>query len=133
LEDLHERLGGHESISKVVDVFYEKVLADETVNQFFKETDMEKQRRHQSLFISWALGGPNQYSGKSMELAHKGMNLNEEHFLAIANHLAASLKEFNVSDKEISEVLEKLTTMKNDIHINRKERYSLSFFICSIL
>jgi hemoglobin len=59
LENLHERLGGHESISKVVDVFYEKVLADETVNQFFKETDMEKQRRHQSLFISWALGGPN--------------------------------------------------------------------------
>jgi hemoglobin len=50
-----------------------------------------------------------------MELAHKGMNLNEEHFLVIANHLAASLKEFNVSDKEISEVLEKLTTMKNDI------------------
>ena len=115
MENLYERLGGQDAITKVVDVFYEKVLADETVNHFFKETDMEKQRRHQSLFISWALGGPNQYSGRSMELAHTGMNLNEEHFGAIANHLAASLREFNVSDQDINQVLEKLTTMKNDI------------------
>lgn len=96
-------------------MFYEKVLADETVNPFFKDTDMEKQRRHQSLLISWALGGPNQYSGRSMELAHKGMNLNDEHFGAIANHLASSPREFNVSDQDINEVLDKLTTMKNDI------------------
>ena len=57
MEPLYDRLGGQDAISKVVDVFYEKVLADETVNKFFEETDMEKQRRHQSLFISWALGG----------------------------------------------------------------------------
>jgi hemoglobin len=115
MDSLYERLGGQDAITKVVDVFYEKVLADDTVNHFFKETDMVKQRRHQSLFISWALGGPNQYSGRSMELAHKGMNLNDEHFDAIANHLAASLREFNVSDQDINNVLEKLTTMKNDI------------------
>ncbi|RSD24127.1 group I truncated hemoglobin [Mesobacillus subterraneus] len=115
MENLYERLGGQESISKVVDVFYDKVLADESVNHFFKDTDMEKQRRHQSLFISWALGGPNQYSGKSMEKAHKGMNLNDEHFGAIANHLASSLREFDVHDKDINEVLEKLTGMKEDI------------------
>lgn len=115
METLYERLGGRDAISKVVDVFYDKVLADESVNHFFKETDMEKQRRHQSLFISWALGGPNQYSGKSMELAHKGMNLDESHFGAIANHLAESLREFNVSEQDINEVLEKLSSMKNDI------------------
>lgn len=115
MENLYERLGGQDAITKVVDVFYEKVLADDTVNHFFKETDMEKQRRHQSLFISWALGGPNQYSGRSMELAHKGMNLNDEHFGAIASHLAASLREFDVSEQDINGVLDKLTTMKNDI------------------
>ncbi|WP_144476125.1 group 1 truncated hemoglobin [Cytobacillus oceanisediminis] len=115
METLYDRLGGQDAITKVVDVFYEKVLADETVNQFFEETDMEKQRRHQSLFISWALGGPNQYSGRSMELAHKGMNLNDEHFVAIANHLAESLREFNVSEQDIDGVLTKLTEMKNDI------------------
>ncbi|GAE47040.1 hypothetical protein JCM21738_3981 [Mesobacillus boroniphilus JCM 21738] len=50
-----------------------------------------------------------------MELAHKGMNLNDEHFGAIANHLAASLRKFKVSEEDINQVRVKLTGMKNDI------------------
>ena len=55
-ESLYEKVGGEEAISKVVDYFYsELVLKDETVNQFFQNTDMEKQKSHQSKFISFAL------------------------------------------------------------------------------
>ena len=58
-------------------------MKDETVKQFFEHTDMEKQRSHQAKFISFALGGPKQYSGKSMTKAHEGMNLQPVHFEAI--------------------------------------------------
>jgi hemoglobin len=112
---LYERLGGQEGIQKVVDVFYKKVLEDDTVNHFFEHTDMEKQRRHQALFLSWVTGGPNQYKGKAMEKAHEGLNLQENHFEAIANHLVSSLKEFNVSSDDIDQVVNKLLTMKDAI------------------
>lgn len=69
---------GEEAIAKVVDYFYsELVLKDDSVNHFFQDIDMEKQRRHQTKFISFALGGPNQYSGQSMAKAHEGMNLHQ--------------------------------------------------------
>ncbi len=56
-ETLYEKVGGEEAISKVVDYFYnELVLKDDTVNHFFQQTDMEKQREHQAKFISFALG-----------------------------------------------------------------------------
>lgn len=75
-QTLYEKVGGEEAIAKVVDYFYsELVLKDPTVNHFFKDTDMEKQRNHQTKFISFALGGSNQYTGKSMGNAHQGMNL----------------------------------------------------------
>lgn len=112
---LYERLGGQEAIAKVVDVFYDRILKDDTVNGFFKNTDMEKQRRHQTLFISFALGGPNQYSGKSMEKAHEGMNIQHEHFMTIVSHLAASLKEFGVSDEDIQTIAQKLAPMEESI------------------
>ncbi|WP_071460205.1 group I truncated hemoglobin [Bacillus massilinigeriensis] len=115
MQTLYEKFGGQAAISKVVDIFYDKVLADPTVNHFFKHTDMEKQRKHQSLFISWVLGGPNQYSGKSMAKAHEGMNLDDKHFTSIANHLADSLRHFNVSEEDIQDVLTKLATMKSEI------------------
>lgn len=55
---LYEKLGGEQAIKQVVDDFYTRVLADDTVKSFFAHTDMEKQRRHQTAFISFALGSP---------------------------------------------------------------------------
>ncbi|WNR45689.1 group I truncated hemoglobin [Paenibacillus roseipurpureus] len=112
---LYEKLGGEEAISAVVNYFYELVLADETVNHFFAKTDMEKQRKHQTKFISFALGGPNQYTGASMSKAHAGMNLQEEHFQAIATHLHDALAHFNVGADEINQVLAKVSTLKDDV------------------
>ncbi|MDQ1910598.1 group 1 truncated hemoglobin [Paenibacillus sp. GD4] len=112
---LYEKLGGEETIGKVVDYFYELVLADETVNHFFNNTDMEKQRKHQTKFISFALGGPNQYSGLSMAKAHEGMNLQPAHFQAIATHLHDALAHFGVSAAEIDQILTRVASLKDDI------------------
>ena len=49
---LYDKLGGQQAIEQVVDDFYKLVLADDSVNHFFADTDMEKQRRHQTAFIS---------------------------------------------------------------------------------
>ncbi|PWK14484.1 group I truncated hemoglobin [Tumebacillus permanentifrigoris] len=112
---LYEKLGGEESISAVVENFYTRVLADDIVNKYFANTDMDKQRRHQSAFISFALGGPKQYSGKSMEKAHEGMNLQPEHFNAIATHLSAALADFNVPQEDIDAVINKIATLKDAV------------------
>ncbi|REE56294.1 hemoglobin [Paenibacillus taihuensis] len=112
---LYDKFGGEDTIGKVVDYFYELVLADNTVNHFFKDTDMEKQRKHQTKFISFALGGPNQYSGQSMAKAHAGMNLQEEHFAAIAGHLHDALAHFGVGEPDIDQVLTHVASLKDDI------------------
>ncbi len=114
-ESLYDQLGGEAAISKVVDYFYELVLKDDSVNSYFKETDMEKQRSHQTKFISFALGGPNQYSGKSMAKAHEGMNLQEVHFQAIVKHLHEALAHFGVSERDIDTALTKVASLKDDI------------------
>ncbi|MED4228391.1 group 1 truncated hemoglobin [Neobacillus cucumis] len=115
-DNLYEKLGGQEAIKKVVDYFYnELVLKDETVNQFFEHTDMEKQKSHQTKFISFALGGPNQYSGQSMAKAHQGMNLQPEHFNAIVNHLHKALAHYGVSGRDIDDALTRVASLKDDI------------------
>jgi hemoglobin len=115
-QSLYEKVGGEEAIAKVVDYFYsELVLKDDTVNHFFVETDMEKQRSHQSKFISFALGGPNQYTGQSMEKAHQGMNLQPAHFHAIEKHLHDALAHFGVDETDIDTALTKVASLKDDI------------------
>jgi len=94
---------------------YNKVLADETVNGFFANTDMEKQRRHQAAFIGYAIGSGKQYTGKSMTKVHEGMNLQPHHYDAIVNHLSSTLKEFGVADDDIRKVADKVNALRDDI------------------
>jgi hemoglobin len=115
-QNLYEKVGGEEAIAKVVDYFYnELVLKDETVNHFFEDVDMEKQRSHQKKFISFALGGPKNYSGKSMAKAHEGMNLQPEHFNAIAKHLHDALAHYGVPEADIDTALTRVASLRDDI------------------
>ncbi|MEG4121216.1 group 1 truncated hemoglobin, partial [Microcoleus sp. N9_B4] len=78
-------------------------------------TDMEKQRRHQTAFISYALGGTKQYSGRSMEKAHAGLNLQPEHFDAIVKHLTDAIVAHGASQEDLDEALAKVATLKEAV------------------
>ncbi|MEG4009187.1 group 1 truncated hemoglobin [Microcoleus sp. Pol11C1] len=112
---LYEKMGGEPAIKEMVDDFYRDVLADEVVSHFFDHTDMAKQARHQTAFISYALGGTKQYSGRSMEKAHSGLNLQPEHFDAIVKHLTDAIIAHGASPEDLDEVLGKIATLKEAV------------------
>lgn len=112
---LYDKVGGQHGVEQIVDDFYNRILADDTVNKFFAHTDMQKQRHHQAAFISYALGGPEDYTGRSMEKAHTGLNLHLEHFNAIVQHLDESLATQGVSPEDIQTVLGRVATLKESI------------------
>ena len=112
---LYDNLGGQQAIELVVDDFYKRVWADDSVNHFFSDTDMAKQRRHQTAFISYALGASKQYEGRSMEIAHTGLNLQPEHFEAIVKHLDEALAVHGVSPEDMNAVNERVLTLKDAV------------------
>ena len=114
-ETLYHRLGGKEQISNVVDEFYERVLADETVAHFFGDVDMAAQRAHQTQFLSAVAGGPVEYDGDDMREAHEGMGIEPQHFAAIATHLEAALREFDVPDGDIEAIMSEVAALEDDV------------------
>ncbi len=104
-QSLFERLGGKDAVNAAVDLFYEKVLVDSTINHFFKNTDMTRQRNHQKAFLTYAFGGMKNYEGKNMRIAHAHLDINEDHFNAVATHLQSTLEELGVSNDLIEEVM----------------------------
>jgi hemoglobin len=115
---LFEALGGEPAVNAAVDLFYEKVLADDRVKGFFANTDMTKQREHQKRFLTVAFGGPNRYTGRTMRAAHKDMGLTDEHFNAIGENLAATLRDLKVGEEVIAKVLALVETTRADV-LNR--------------
>ncbi len=116
---LYEKLGGEAAIDAAVDLFYDKVLADERINHFFSDTDMVRQRGHQKMFLTFAFGGMPGYSGKGMREAHaplvEKLGLNDSHFDAVVENLAASLSELGVSGELIGEVAGIAESIRSDV------------------
>jgi hemoglobin len=85
------------------------------VKHFFNDVSMDKQRRKQKEFLSFALGGPLPWTGKDMRRAHEGMGLTEAHFNAIAENLTATLKELKISPELVDQVMAVVATTKDDV------------------
>ncbi len=103
---LYERLGGRESIAAVVDSFYGRVLDDDRLAHFFEGTDMQRQRAHQTQFLSSIAGGPVEYTGGDMESVHADLDISSGEFDAIATHLDRTLREFDVDDTAREDVVD---------------------------
>jgi len=119
MSTLYERLGGEPAINAAVDLFYDKVLADERIKHFFTNTDMERQRGHQKMFLSYAFGGMPGYSGKSMREGHahlvEKLGLNDSHFDAVMENLGAALHELNVPNELIAEAAAIAESVRADV------------------
>ena len=107
MTSLYERIGGEAAVDAAVDRFYEKVLADDRINQLFEGVDMAKQIRMQKGFLTFAFGGPANYSGRGMAVAHRKLveelRLNDSHFDAVVENLGATLQELGVPGELIQE------------------------------
>lgn len=121
MSSLYEQLGGDKAVDAAVDIFYRKVLADDRVNGFFDDTDMERQAAKQKAFLTMAFGGPHNYSGRDMRDGHKRLverGLDDSHVDAIIELLGESLRELNVPDELIAQVAAIAESTRNDV-LNR--------------
>ncbi|HED40874.1 MAG TPA: group 1 truncated hemoglobin [Chromatiales bacterium] len=117
-QSVYERIGGEAAVNAAVDLFYRKVLADDRINGFFADTDMEKQAAKQKAFLTMALGGPNNYTGEDMRKGHAHLverGLNDSHFDAVMENLGATLKELGVPDDLIGEAAAIAESTRNDV------------------
>jgi hemoglobin len=118
---LYEQLGGQPAVDAAVDVFYRKVLTDDRVSQFFDDVDMDRQIAKQKAFLTMVFGGPVAYTGKDMRAGHAHLvqrGLNDSHFDAVLELLAASLKEVGAPDELIQKVAATAESARADV-LNR--------------
>ncbi len=124
-QSLFDRLGGDAGISKIVDDFVTRTLADPRVNWerygvtkggFLgmgkksaqwnpDEQHVTTLKVHMRQFFGLATGGPSQYEGRDIENVHKGMAIDNPEFDAVVGDLKATLDKMHVGVDEQKELL----------------------------
>ena len=112
---IYDKIGGKPALNAVVDEFYKRVLADESLAPVFDGVDMQAQRNHQVAFLAFALGGPAEYQGAGMKAAHDGRGITDGHFGAVAGHLQGTLQWAGVGASEVEQIMAAAASLQPDI------------------
>ncbi len=109
-KSLYERLGGANGISTIVD----DIIAAHMVNPVVKArylplNDDPKHfaevRQHLINFLASGSGGNEQYTGKDMPSAHRGMNISEEEYMSVIDDILGALDKNNIDEQSRKDVL----------------------------
>lgn len=118
IDELYETIGGNQTVWKAVDIFYNRVLADDSLKHFFRGTDMASLHGRQSMFVSMLLGGRVVYTGKDIGEAHEGVRLNgvtDAKFDAFLGHFRAALDEVGVKPDVAEKIMMLLESKRSAV------------------
>ena len=116
---LYKRLGSYDGISNIVDRFPPHLLAaDPRIPPMFTGlADNSKMRNRQMIVdqICNLSGGPCLYVGRTMELSHQGLNIDEDMWQKQMKAWGDVLDEVKVKDPERKEFLALIESLKSGI------------------
>ena len=112
---LYERLGQHDGIARITRTMIDKHMVNPLVNVRYAQADMKKVEQRVIEFFCAGSGGPEAYTGKDMIATHKGMNINEQEFVAVIDDAMAALETHAVEPATRNEVLGILWSLKAEV------------------
>jgi hemoglobin len=118
---LYDRLGGLYNIAVVVDDFIDRIMGDPRLNANPRVDEAHHRVTPQGFkyyvteWVSWAAGGPQTYSGRTMGDSHQHLMITDEEWVAFMDDFQQSLDKFEVPQPEQDEVTAIVENAKESI------------------
>jgi hemoglobin len=120
METLFRRLGGQDGIHALVDDIVAAHMENPLIQQRFlpyrEDPDhLAKLKEHLRKFLAMGSGGPEEYEGRSMPEAHRGMNISEAEYMAAVDDIMEVLEDHGVDEQSQKDVLMISYSLRSEI------------------
>ena len=112
---LYARLGGAEALRAILDDIVDAHLDNHLIHTRFEPFDRQSLKDGAFQFFASATGGPQNYAGRGLRGTHRGMNINEQEFVAATDDVLTVLRRHGVAEREQQEVLAAFFAMKDEV------------------
>lgn len=117
---LYERLGGAAGIRRIVDgtvaAHMENPLIGHRFEPYAEQPErVEEIKQHTCDFFSAGSGGPDEYQGRSMTEAHRGMAIDGAEYESATDDILGTMKALNYDAHTRAEVRDILQSLKPEI------------------
>lgn len=117
---LFERLGGSNGINHLVEDIVARHMENPVIRTRFRpylETPdkLAITKKHLCAFLEEGCGGTLKYTGRSMQDAHRGMNINEAEYMAAVDDILAAMRQRKIDDQTQKDILAVAYSLKDQI------------------
>ena len=117
---LFQRLGGSGGIRAIVDDIIARHMENPLIRARFRpylETPekIDALKKHVCAFFEAGSGGTAKYTGRSMQAAHRGMNISEAEYMAALDDILAALEHRGIDQQSRNDVLAIGYSLKGEI------------------
>jgi truncated hemoglobin YjbI len=114
-KNLYDTLGGEAAVIEYIEKVYPMVKADSTIGFFLDKVEPTKHKASLVSFLSSLFGGPNEYKGKDMQNAHKGMGINDMHYQKMLDINTDCLNSMGMPEEIVNEITRVFESFRPDI------------------
>jgi hemoglobin len=113
---LYDRLGRFDGITRIVHDVIDAHLANPVIAPRFQaSSDLDHAKRMAVEFFCAGCGGPEAYTGRDLLAAHKGMNINEQEYMAAMDDILRAMEKNDVDAGTRGEVTAVLYSLKGQV------------------
>lgn len=117
---LFERLGSTPGINALVNDIVARHMDNPAIQARFRPyldtpEKLETTKQHLCAFLEAGSGGKAQYTGRTMQEAHRGMNISEAEYMAATDDILAVLQQHRIDEQTQKDVLAIAYSLKGDI------------------
>jgi hemoglobin len=113
---LYDRLGRFDGITRIVDDVMAAHLANPAIRTRFEAApDLDHAKKMAVEFFCAGCGGPEAYTGRDLLVAHKGMNVSEQEYMAAMDDILDALKKNDIDPATQGEVTAVLYALKGQV------------------
>ena len=115
---LYSDIGGEVAVTAAVDLFYSKISRQNTLDPFFEDIDMTKQRSKMKKFLTLLMTGEAQQSADYMRSSHahlKEKGLIDGHYDTVRTLLKETLEELSIPRNFIDQILCAVESLRDPI------------------
>jgi hemoglobin len=113
---LFSRLGGEAGLARLVDLQYQRLLADEYLGEYFMGVDIDRLKAAQLAFLRAAFGDTEApYRGASLQAAHKGQLVTEHAFDQFVEMFVTAAADAGAGEAEQAEILTALKATRASV------------------
>ncbi|MCF8474310.1 MAG: group 1 truncated hemoglobin [Emcibacter sp.] len=115
---LYSDIGGEPAVNAAVDIFYNKVTQTNSLDPFFVDTDVTRQRGKMKKFLTLLMSGVAEHSDVYMRNSHAHLierGLDDNHFNTVGQLLKETLEELHVPGDFIGQILGAVESLRDPV------------------